>query len=58
MSESIEMIRARAEGSKLSWTDQQVRAAALVTRGYPLGIVDLISGSGRTAGSHRCVAAT
>jgi len=57
MKDSMEMIRACAERFKLSWTDQQLRAAALVTRGYPLGIVDLISGSGRTAGSHRRVAA-
>jgi hypothetical protein len=57
MGESVEMIRSCVEGCNLSWTDQQVRAAALVTRGYPLGIVELISGSGRTAGSHRRVAA-
>jgi len=57
MGESIEMIRARAARCNLSWTDQQMRAAALVTRGYPLGIVELISGSGRAAGSRRHVAA-
>ena len=57
MKDSMEMIRACAERFKLSWTDQQLRAAALVTRGYPLGIVELISGSGRTAGSHHRVAA-
>ena len=57
MKDSMEMIRACAERFKLSWTDQQLRAAALVTRGYPLGIVELISGAGRTAGSRHPVAA-
>jgi hypothetical protein len=57
MSESIEMIRACAEGCNLSWTEHQVRVAALVTRGYPLGIVELISGPGRAAGSNRRIAA-
>lgn len=52
ISESIEMIRSYAERCNLSWTDQQLRAAALVTRGYPLGIVELISRSGRMARVH------
>jgi AAA ATPase domain len=45
MLDSIEMIRAYAEGSNLSWLDEQLRTTAIITRGYPLGIVELMSRS-------------
>jgi len=43
--DSIGMIRAYAEVNSLSWADKQYRTAALITRGYPLGIVEFMSRS-------------
>ena len=45
MSESIEMIRTYLENNRLAWGDEQLRTAAIITRGYPLGMVEFISKS-------------